>query len=117
MLFRSLELLEQVCDRVGRKTPIERTLHTTLILTKSQSQVETVMKKMYEYRKQKGESFHAFDERVRPKIVIGTSSEVLEQIEAYRKLGVSYIVFNIRDLVKLKFAPLELLAKIAGSLG
>ncbi len=43
--------------------------------------------------------------------------EVVEQIEAYRKLGVSYIVFNIRDLVKLKFAPLELRAKIAGALG
>ena len=43
--------------------------------------------------------------------------EVVEQIEAYRKLGVSYILSKIRDLVKLKFAPLELLAKIAGSLG
>lgn len=42
--------------------------------------------------------------------------EVVEQIESYRKLGVSYILSKIRDLVKLKFAPLELLAKIAGSL-
>ena len=49
--------------------------------------------------------------------MVRTSSEVLEQIEAYRKLGVSYIVFNIPDLVKLKFAPLELPAKLAGSLG
>ncbi len=71
----------------------------------------------YEERKQKGETFHAIDERARPKITVGMSSEVLEQIEAYRKLDMSYIVLNIRDLVKLKFAPLELLAKIAGSLG
>jgi probable F420-dependent oxidoreductase len=96
---RRLRILRTRCEKSGKKSDtIERSYYGSCVIGRTDGEFREFFNKHYGQFRKPDESIDAFTDRMRTtRPLIGTASEVVENIENFRKLGVSYIILYFPD--------------------
>ena len=115
-----LEVLRHHCISEGRPFEnIEKTWHMSpalqpsgrVTIGKDEDEVKQLLKKCWLVERLPGESFDEFVSRVKDKRMAGVPEQIVEKIEEYVELGVTYFILYFNYAMDMKLRPLEIFAK------
>jgi len=114
-----LEVLKQYCISEGRPyEEIEKTWHMSpafqpsgrVTIGEDEDEVEQILRKCWQVERSPGESFDEFVHRVKEKRMAGVPEQIIEKIEKYVELGVTYFILYFNYAIDMELRPLEIFA-------
>ena len=96
---RKLEILRVFCETAGRKlSSIERSYYGTCLVGSNENDFRESFNRYYGQHRKAEESMDAFAERMRStRPFVGTVAEVVEKMNDFQELGVSYLILYFPD--------------------
>ncbi len=95
-----LKVLDAFCQGAGRKLEsIERSYYGFALTAKNEAEFSRSFEKYYSAFKRQDETVESFTQRVRGsgRSFVGTVDEVVEKVNKFRNLGVTYVIFYFPD--------------------
>ncbi|GAH13145.1 unnamed protein product, partial [marine sediment metagenome] len=115
-----LDVLNKHCVDQGRDyDEIEKTWHMSsanqpsarLIIGEDEDEVNQMLKKCWMVEKTPGESLDQFISRVKKSRLVGVPEDIIEKLEEYVKLDVTYFILYVTYALDMNLKPLETFAK------
>jgi len=118
---RKLNLLRKYCEETSRDYgSIAKSISTDVVVSENKGEIEDGLKKIKttvtKLRRMQGLSGDVSLEELEKPRLIGTTSEVMNKIEEYRKLGVDYFIIvpgvgrDLKDTKMMKFFAEKIIA-------
>src|SRR3989442_11053524 len=97
---KKLKVLGSFCTAAGRELEsIEKSYYAFALTGKNEAEFSRSLEKHYSALKRPDETVESFTQRVRGsgRSFVGTADEVVEKVDKFRKLGITYMIFYFPD--------------------